>query len=191
MDIETIRAEASRKLGRNVLNFAKIEAGLKLLLSVSRVEGTTKTISEQVLSNRTRLRKQTLGRLVQEFNKNIMGDASQVEHPAEFSGSGISISFKVTYNDPDCLKVKKRELSAIVTERNKLIHQDLAHLDTTSVEDYRELIGLLDEQNPRLLTYLEELRWMLISWKESLEGFQSLVKSPDFLQHIQSNQDDA
>jgi hypothetical protein len=35
MDIETVRAEALRKLGRNVVNFAKIEAGLKLLLSLN------------------------------------------------------------------------------------------------------------------------------------------------------------
>jgi hypothetical protein len=191
MDIETIRVEALRKLGRNVVNFAKIEAGLRLLLSIGQVEGTTKTISEQVRRNQTRLRKQTLGRLVQEFNKNIMVDASHTESPESLSELEISFSLKVTYDDPDFLKVKKRELSAIVAERNKLIHQDLSYLDTTSVKDYRELISRLDEQNPRLLAHLEELRWMLVSWKKSLEGFQSLVESTDFLQHIQSNQDDA
>jgi hypothetical protein len=52
MDIESVRTEALRKLGRNVVNFAKIEAGFKLLLSISQVEGTPK----QSLTNCVRIR---------------------------------------------------------------------------------------------------------------------------------------
>jgi len=158
VDIEAIRSEALRKLGRNIVNFSKIEAAFKYLLSVSQLDGTGKTTSAQLRRNETRLRKQTLGKLVQEFNKNILGDASQSEPIPDFSEAGISLSFKVTYNNPDFLKVEKRKLASIVAERNKLIHQNLAFLDTTSVEDYHNLITLLDEQNPRLLAQLEELR---------------------------------
>ncbi|HEY9663246.1 MAG TPA: hypothetical protein V6C65_32775, partial [Allocoleopsis sp.] len=146
MDIETIRAEALRKLGRNIVNLSKLEAGFKHLLTASQVEGTPKTFPKQLRRNQTRLRKQTLGRLVQEFNQNIVGDANEVAPSPNFSGTGMSLSFKVSYGDPDSSKAQKRALSAIVAERNKLIHQDLAYLDTTSVEDYRKLIDLLDEQ---------------------------------------------
>lgn len=188
VDIEAVRAEALRKLGRNIVNFSKIEAAFKYLLSVSQLEGTEKTISDKLRRNQTRLRKQTLGKLVQEFNKNILGDASQSESNPDFSGTGISLSFKVTYNNSDFLKVQKRTLASIVAERNKLIHQQLAFLDTSSVEDYHNLISLLDEQNPRLLAQLEELRWMIETLRESLKAFKDLSKSPDFLQRIQSNQ---
>ncbi|GAB4196943.1 MAG: hypothetical protein Fur006_44910 [Coleofasciculaceae cyanobacterium] len=188
VDIEAVRAEALRKLGRNIVNFSKIEAAFKYLLSVSQLEGTGKTISNQLRSNQTRLRKQTLGKLVQEFNKNILGDASQSEPKPDFSGSGISLSFKVTYDNPDFLKVHKRTLASIVAERNELIHQNLALLDTSSVEDYHNLISLLDEQNPRLLAQLEELRWMIETLRESWKALKDLSKSPDFLQSIQSNQ---
>ena len=123
VDIEAVRAEALRKLGRNIVNFSKIEAAFKYLLSVSQLEGTEKTISDQLRRNQTRLRKQTLGKLVQEFNKNILGDASQSEPTPDFSGKGISCSFKVTYDNPDFLKVHKRTLASIVAERNELIHQ--------------------------------------------------------------------
>jgi hypothetical protein len=188
VDIEAVRAEALRKLGRNIVNFSKIEAAFKYLLSVSQLEGTEKTISDKLRRNQTRLRKQTLGKLVQEFNKNILGDASQSEPKPDFSEAEISLSFKVTYNNPDFLKVQKRTLASIVAERNKLIHQQLAFLDTSSVEDYHNLISLLDEQNPRLLVQLEELRWMIETLRESLKAFKDLSKSPDFLQRIQSNQ---
>ena len=191
VDIEAVRAEALRKLGRNIVNFSKIEAVFKYLLAVSQLEGKGQTISEQLLRNQTRLRKQTLGKLVQEFNKNILGDASQFEPTPDFSGAGISLSFKVTYNNPDFLKLQKRAFASIVAERNKLIHQDLAFLDTSSIEDCHNLITFLDEQNPRLLAQLEELRWMIENLRESLKAFKDLSKSPDFLQSIQSNQSNA
>jgi hypothetical protein len=191
VDIEAIRAEALRKLGRNIVNFSKIEAAFKYLLSVSQLDGTGKTTSAQLRRNETRLRKQTLGKLVQEFNKNILGYASQSEPTPHFSEAGISLSFKVTYDNPDFLKVEKHKLASIVAERNKLIHQNLAFLDTSSVEDYHNLITLLDEQNPRLLAQLEELRSMIEFLRESVEAFKDLSKSPDFLQSIQSNQSNA
>jgi hypothetical protein len=191
VDIEAVRAEALRKLGRNIVNFSKIEAGFKYLLSVSQLEGTGKTISDQLRRNQTRLRKQTLGKLVQEFNKNILGDASESEPTPDCSGAVISISFKVTYNNPDFLKIQKRALASIVAERNKLIHQNLAFLDTSSIEDCHNLITFLDEQNPRLLAQLEELRWMIENLRESLKAFKDLSKSPEFIQSIQSNQSNA
>lgn len=191
VDIEAVRAEALRKLGRNIVNFSKIEAAFKYLLSVSQLDGSGKTVSEQLRRNQTRLRKQTLGKLVQEFNKNILGDSSQSEPTPDFSGSGMSLSFKVTYNNSDFLKVQKRKLASIVSERNKLIHQELALIDTSSVEDYHNLITLLDEQNPRLLAQLEELKWMIETLSNSLKVFDNWSKSSDFLQSIQSNQSNA
>ena len=77
VDIEVVRTEALRKLGRNVVNFSKIEVAFKYLLSVSQFEGSEKTISDQLLRKQTILRKQTLGKLVREFSKNILDDASQ------------------------------------------------------------------------------------------------------------------
>jgi hypothetical protein len=69
VDIEVLRDEALRKLGRNIVNFAKIEAAFKYLLSVSQLEGTEKTISDQLGKNQTRLEKKTLGNLVWNLRK--------------------------------------------------------------------------------------------------------------------------
>jgi hypothetical protein len=184
IDIEAIRAEALRKLGRNIVNFSKIEAVLKYLLSVSQFEGTRETISEQFDRNHGKRRKETLGKLVQEFHKSVLVDSSQVETTATSSNSKLLFSFQVTYSDPNFLKSQKLALSNIVVERNKLIHKDLALLDTSCIEDYHKLISLLDEQNPRLLAHLEELGWMIKATGDSLK---TLVESPEFLQLIQSN----
>jgi hypothetical protein len=191
IDIETVRAEALRKLGRNIVNFSKIEGVLKCLLSISQFEGTEETISEQFSRNQARVSKQTLGTLVKGFYKNVVVDASQAEITVDSSDSEIAAYFKVICNNPDVLEFKKRALSDIVVERNKLIHQDLALLDTSCVEEYRQLISLLDEQNPRLLASLEELGWITESVGNGWRTLGDLFKSPEFFQYIQSNQIDA
>ena len=190
IDIETVRAEALRKLGRNIVNFSKIEMALKYLLSVSQLEGTKATISEQFHRNKSRYRKETLGKLVQKFHENVLVDASQFEATTTSSDSEFSSSLKITYDDQDFLKSQKRALSKIVAERNKLIHQDLAFLDTSCVEDYHKLIIFLDEQNPRLLVHLEELRWIIESNNDHSKNLEELLKSPEFIDWVQSHQSD-
>jgi hypothetical protein len=190
MDIEAVRSEALRKLGRNIVNFSKIEGGLKYLLSISQVEVVEGTFSEQVHKNQDRVRKHTLGKVVQEFHKNVVADASQSEIATDSFDFKIAFYAKVIRNNPDFFESRKCALSDIVAERNNLIHQDLALLDTSCIEDYRKLISRLDEQNPRLLDQLEELKWIGESVVNGLEIFDDFFKSPEFLQYIQSSQTD-
>ena len=191
IDIEVVRTEALRKLGRNIVNFSKIEGILKYLLSVSQIEGLSTSTCNQFVDNHKRFRKHTLGQLVKELHNTVLVDDSQSEPQLDSSELGMSWSFKATYSDPDFLTAQKQALSDIVLERNKLIHQDLALLNTSSIEDYYKLISLLDEQNPRLLTHLEELGWMLTSFIEGIKDLQEFIKSPDFHQFIHSSQSDA
>jgi hypothetical protein len=191
IDIEVVRTEALRKLGRNIVNFSKIEGILKYLLSVSQIDVLSTSTRNQLVGNQERFRKQTLGKLVQKLHDTVLLDDSQFKPKLDSSELGMSLSFKVTYSDSDFLNAQKQALSDIVVERNKLIHQDLALLDTSSIEDYYKLISLLDEQNPRLLAHLENLGWMLTSFMEGLKDLQSFTKSPDFYQFIHSSQSDA
>jgi hypothetical protein len=191
VNIEVVRDEALRKLGRNIVHFSKIEAILKRLLSVSQLKGTEKTISDHSLENKTKPQKPTLGKLVEKFHKNILVDASKSEPIPDYSRAEISISFKVIYNNPDFLKVQKSKLNSIVAERNKLIHQDLGFVDISSVEDCHNLISLLDEQNFRLLAQLEELRLIMESLINTMKASEYFLKSPDFLQMLQLLQSDA
>ena len=191
IDIEVVRTEALRKLGRNIVNFSKIEDILKYLLSVTQIQGLSTSTRNQFVDNHERFRKHTLGKLVQKLHDTVLVDDIQSEAQLDSSELGMSLSFKVSYSDSDFLNAQKQALSDIVLERNKLIHQDLALLDTSSIEDYYKLISLLDEQNPRLLAHLEELGWMLTSFIEGLKDLQSFIKSPDFHQFIHSSQSDA
>lgn len=188
LDIEIVRTEALKKLGRNIVNFSKIEGILKYLLIVTqidRIDGLSTRNS--LIENRNRFSKQTLGRLVHQFHNSILDDNNQSKTQSDFSEPGIFLSFKIIYGDPEFLNIQKQTLLEIVSERNKLIHQDLALFDTSSIEDYHELIALLDEQNPRLLDHLEYLEWILTSFRETLKEIQAVVKSTEF-QLIHSSQ---
>jgi len=176
IDIEVVRTEALRKLGRNIVNFSKIEGVLKYLLSVTQIDGLSTSTRNRFVDNYERFRKHTLGTLVGKLHDTVLGDDRQSKPQLDSSELGMSLSFKVTYGDSDFLNAQKQALSDIVLERNKLIHEYLAPLDTSSIEDYYKLISLLDEQNPRLLAHLEELGWMLTSFIEGLKGSISLMQ---------------
>lgn len=156
-------------MGRNIINISKIEGSLKYLLSVSQIDGFSTSVRNQLVCNQEKFSKQTLGQLVKKLHNTVLIDDSQSKPQLNPSELGMSLSLKVTYSDPDFLNAQKQALSDIVAERNKLIHQDLALLDTSSVEDYYNLISLLDEQNHRLLAYLEDLGWILTSFIELLK----------------------
>jgi hypothetical protein len=168
MDIETIRTEALRKLGRNIVNFSKIEGLLKLLLPTAKIEGNIERLSDKLFVNRERISKLSLGILVKEFHKNVLGDAIQANFP-EDDPKWISMSLNISCSNQEFLEMKKQEFLDVVAERNKLIHQDLANLDTSSLEDYRKLIIYLDDQNPRLLNHLAELGEIINIHKDLLK----------------------
>ena len=177
-DLETVSTEALRKLGRNILNFSKLEAGFKLLLSVSRIEGTTTTIRDNIKAKQRKLHKQPLGALVTEFTRSICRDVEEAEPPKHLTKPWLSLSFNTTPTHSD---EWQQALRALVEERNSLIHHDLADIDVTSIEDYRNLIALLDEQNPRLIAQLDSLKWMLSSLSELA---QDIRRSPKLRQLI-------
>lgn len=179
-NLEAIKTEALRKLGRNIVNFSKIEAGFKLLLSVNHVEGTTETIGDKIKDRQRELRKKSLGNLVAEFNKSIFRGVEEPQPLEGLSEPWLSLSLTIPSEHS---KEWKQTLRALVQERNRLIHQDLAQIDVTSSEDYRNLISLMDEQNPRLLAHLDDLRWMLCSLNETV---QSIRQSPELLQFLAS-----
>ena len=158
---------------------------------MTQIEGLSTSTRNQLVDNYESFRKDTLGRLVWKLHDTVLVDDSQSEAQLDSSELGMSLSFKVSYSDSDFLNAQKQALLDIVAERNKLIHEYLAPLDTSSIEDYYKLISLLDEQNPRLLAHLEELGWMLTSFIEGIKDLQEFIKSPDFHQFIHSSQSDA
>lgn len=188
-DIKALRSEALRKVGRNVVNFQKIEACLKYLLVVSSIDGTSTTIASRLRKKNKKLRRESLGNLAEAFHTNLFGDDAGSAAPTDLSEIWASISIKFTA-DANAATQRQRNLSALVAERNRLIHQDLVRFDHNSPQSCRDLIQVLDAQNVHILDQLQELKLLMGAVKEQIAELQSWVASDGFLHYLQSDPHD-
>lgn len=189
-DIETVRSEALRKVGRNVVNFQKVEACLKFLVTVCNTAGTQTTLLDNIREEAARVHRESLGNLATSLNRRVFDGRDEPVVPEDLSELWASISLRVD-GDEDSNSQRKRALRALVTERNRLIHRDLVRFDYDSVPSCRELIELLDAQNPRILEQLSALRALIDSFKSNIAELQAWVNSDDFLRQFEPRSTDA
>lgn len=185
-DIETLRNETLRKIGRNVVNFQRIETCLKILVTINNVQGTPKNIIARQAKKAASIRKKPMGDLAERLHNNLYRDEVKSEKPEDLAELWGSMSFKVEA-DANIIKERKRALTALVAERNNLIHKDLAGFDDNSAQSCRHLIGILDPQNTRILQQLDELKWLIDAIKEHAGELQSWLDSDDFLRELEQN----
>lgn len=176
-ELEAARDEALRKVGRNVVNFQKVETCLRYLISVSDVQ-TTKDglIAEQYRQRIAKTQRLPLGHLSETFYQTIYGAEPVAVEPNNGTHISISTSFRVEA-DAATVKQQKRTLSALVTERNSLIHRDLSGFDHNSISSCRDLIVMLDEQNVRVLSQLEELATLIAEFKAHMDALRKWVEA--------------
>jgi hypothetical protein len=162
-----VRDEALRKIGRNVVNFQKVEACLKYLIAVSDVQTNKDGLSAEHRRRAAKTQRLPFGYLSEGFFQTIYG----AEPVAVAANNGTAISMSTSFRveaDAATVKRQKRNLSALVTERNRLIHQDLSAFDHNSIASCRGLIAKLDEQNVRVLSQLEELATLITEFKSHM-----------------------
>ena len=131
-DIEMLRNDALRKIGRNVVNFQKVEACLKYLIAISDVQRAPQEIVADHEKKKARLRRQPMGSLAKAFFESVYGTESGPSPPLDSSTIWLSTSFRVEV-DASTSKERRRTLAALVTERNNLIHKELSGFDHNSV----------------------------------------------------------
>ena len=155
VDIETIRSEALRKVGRNVVNFARLESGLKILLSMC-FSGTPKELKRKKRRRIQENRTKTLGELAMHFSSSLSKGQESLEDIPE-NLDDIHISFSFSFGDDKGSRKFRKSLLELVKDRNNLIHHRLAELDSTSVDSYKMLIEYLDEQQKRIIEKLDAI----------------------------------
>jgi hypothetical protein len=80
-DLVTLRDEALRKVGRNVVNFQKVEACLKYLIAVSDVQTTKDGLSAKHKKPTATIQRLPLGHLSEAFCQSIYGTESAPFQP--------------------------------------------------------------------------------------------------------------
>jgi hypothetical protein len=145
--------ETLHKIGRNVLAYQRLEIMLKFIISNSKIEGSASGLNTNVLRNKERVSRQTMGVLVGELDALARDEESLNSHPNDEVNS-VSISVEV---EPTVLEQLKADLKRIVESRNRLIHSELSNLNETSEISMEKLINSLDEQHDKLRPVYESV----------------------------------
>jgi hypothetical protein len=187
-DLVALRNEVLRKVGRNVVNFQKVEACLRFLIVVSDSQGTSDTLLAHQKKRTKKIRKLSLGMLSTVFFDDIYGAEPERTEPVDVTKLSISTTFRVEA-DQATIKRQKRTLSALVAERNRLIHKDLASFDHNSRVSCSTLIETMDVQNGRILQQLDELRHLVEAYKGQIAALKSWMDAGgiELLLHKGSN----
>jgi len=191
VEVAGLREQVLRKIGRNVVNFQKMEAMLKRLNSRQTLSGSLGDISRICAEASRSVAREPMGRLAEAFVRSIYSSA-----PADAQSRGnaqeLSVSFSLRIEaDANVVKERKRALSSVVAERNKLIHKWLGEFDPNSIESCLKLSAALDEQHARIWPEFEVLRSIVLTFNELRGEIQRYVASDEFLAELQRGSHDA
>ena len=174
-----LRDEALRKIGRNIVNFQRMERALKVLIVRSDIRGHASELAEVHRRKAQDVDRKPMGWLVDEFMRAVYAkDPPRNEETSDLSEAWISFSFSIE-TDKETIHILKRALSLLVAERNALIHKMLGNFDGNSEEGCRNLISLLDGQQDRLKPHYESVTRMLgdldAAQREVLKQMEALL----------------
>ena len=194
--LEKVRSEALQKVGRNIINLAKIEAALKLLLASINIAGSPKELLKKQQHSIKANRKKTLGEIAIMLNRSLEREAENpMRIPETLDEIHILLSVRIE-NDKVSSKQFQKSLKELVKDRNDLIHHRLAELDDTSTMSYKLLIEHLDGQHTKIIAKLEMIRSFFdlleTSHKELVNILESyLTQSPPNDDSIEAQHQDA
>lgn len=181
---EPLKNQALWKIGRNVVNFQRIENALKSLILFSQLEGTPATIAENLDRARARLKRKSLGHLVNDLVSSLYNGPGETSSADNGNDIWISARFRLEI-DKSAEKLHKRELKKLVASRNDLIHKRLARFNPDKEEECIEMISFLDDQNAYLTTQMNQLMALRNTRKKQIEDYISYLSSEQFLKDFE------
>lgn len=189
-DVKTHRDAALRRVGRNVVNFQKLEASLKRILPTLRFAGPLREIRATQVAGAKEVKKKSLGDLATRFHSTVF--ASECDVPESTTPTEVTIahSIRIESNTTDAAKTKNA-LARLVRERNLLIHSDLIGIDFNSIAACEELSARLDEQNERICEHLLYLQALQQAQSDMLAELKKFIDSDEFLELLAQDSDDA
>lgn len=148
-----IRDAALRAIGRNLVNFQKLEHCLKALVRTESLAGPMSTLNDKVATRVSKTSQYTLGRTVQEWLRISTPHRTANPQTQDLFEPWISVSLELPI-DSEALGSHSEALESLAIERNELVHLKLAQFDFESEAECKDLVADLDRQNQRILEQL-------------------------------------
>ena len=180
--------DALYAIGRNVVNFQRLEHILKQLAMWAPICATPSTLQSEIETRRAKVVRLTLGGAVKKWIESEFHKTSQKEGPQGRDDQIIiSFGFELPMT-PEYFDQLSGELESLAQERNRLIHLDLAQLNFEDEAECTALSIQLNAQNDRIIRVTEFLGLILAQMKElvrliaSDEGLIRELVSPTFIE---------
>lgn len=185
LDIEKLRNEVLRKIGRNLLNYQQIERLLKFIVSRGSFAVFRKDTQEKLEQRAEVIQRQTMGMLINPFvKKTYFGTEEDAISPDNPEVSFITFTFKVECNN-DIYEFEKMELETIVADRNELVHHLLPQLDLNTIEGCMKADSELQMKNEILLPKIESLKSLALSLQEGMKIHSEFLQSEEGIKQIE------
>jgi hypothetical protein len=179
------RDEVFRKIGRNLLNFQKIELMLKHLITNGRLSGHMSELNDILERQASAVHKQTMGSLVGKFVDNtFLGIEESSQTSPEPKEPYFSFSFNVNA-DSNFYESKKQALKSLVDDRNDLIHHLLPRFNSESIDSCLETERYLDEQREKLIPEYDYLKSLIDDLNESRRLSADYLSSDEGIKQIE------
>jgi hypothetical protein len=178
-DLDDLRNEVLRKIGRNVVLFQQFEVMLKLLVTHGRFSGYARDLEDIKKQHKAKVMKQTLGQVSGQFLENTHGEYPETDDELpelKEKGGHISFSFRIESDEEYYLKTKEN-LAKIVKERNDLIHNFPLNFNLDKIEKLKEAEHYLDVQKESLLPEHDKVKQYLQVLDEGSKEIAKLIVS--------------
>ena len=153
-----------QKIGRNVVNFQKMEAMLKFILTVANFSVPLSTAQSHLRGQAKRVRKHPMGHLIEEAAETLHSDPAKP--PPDIKEIWISHSFSLKEGGSK-IADWRREMRRVAKERNALIHHMIASWNPRSSKSCSALCEELDQQRERILPSYRHLESVVSAIRES------------------------
>ena len=158
-ELTSARHQVHQGVGRNLLQFQRLELLLKYLLERHQGSYTIETMVDEMKRREKAQEKKTLGMLATDlFEKVLMKPTLDDFVPADDAKEGqFSHRFGITITEVVHREWQSR-LKGLVDERNRLVHLSLLNWDLATVEGCRTVVAELDEQRGRVVAEFEQVK---------------------------------
>ena len=188
--IKPHRDEALRRIGRNVVNFQRLEASLRQLVPSLSLAGPVRELGTLRASRAKELKKKSLGELTNRLHAEVFRDEQEVLEPAIQTEITFAHSFRIEANSTEVADNVKA-LARLVRERNRLVHADLVSVDLNSITECEALSDRLDEQNERICAQLNFVNTLRQTHSTAVAALVKFINSEEFLEQLKPDRDDA
>jgi hypothetical protein len=173
-------------VGRNVVNFQRLEQILKQLALFAPIGATPSRLQSELEKQRARVELLTLGGAVKKWIESEFHTTKPKQGP--LLDEQIILSFGFDPPAPEYFDLPSCELESLAQERNSLIHLDLAQLNFEDEAECTALSIRLNAQNERIIRATKFLEPILTQMQEfarliaSDEGLVQELVSPTFVE---------